>query len=359
MTVPITGICFVILLSYLQIHNPRTPLLEGLTAVDWLGCTASIGGTIMLLIGLEFGGVKFPWSSATVVCLVISGVVTAGIFLIIEWKIAKYPVLPLRIFRHKSNIATLGVNFTHGFSFISAAYYLPLYFQVVLGATPLLSGLYFLIFSVSLSFTSILVGAMISSTGRYLGILRIGLVLMTLGIGLLIDLPDHISWPRVVLYQLVTGIGAGPNFQAPIIALQAMVAPRDIAMATATYVFVRSLAISMSIVIGGVIFQNGMQSRLPQLVQDIGSSAASILSGSSAGASVGVVESLPPAEGRIARHAYWASMRNMWIVYVAVGAAGIIMSIYITEKSLSKHHEEMKTGLQNLEGREAVDKDIE
>ena len=313
----------------------------------------------MLLIGLEFGGVKFPWSSATVVCLVISGVVTAGIFVIVEWKIAKYPVLPLRIFRHKSNIATLGVNFTHGFSFISAAYYLPLYFQVVLGAPPLLSGLYFLIFSVSLSFASLLVGAMISTTGRYLGILRIGLVLMTLGIGLLIDLPDHISWPRVVLYQLVTGIGAGPNFQAPIIALQAMVAPRDIAMATATYVFVRSLAISMSIVIGGVIFQNGMQSRLPQLVQDIGSSAASTLSGSSAGASVGVVESLAPAEGRIARHAYWASMRNMWIVYVAVGAAGIIMSIFITEKSLSKHHEEMKTGLRNLERRKAVDKDIE
>ena len=72
-----------------------------------------------------------------------------------------------------------------------------------------------------------------------------------------------------------------------------------------------------------------------------------------------VVESLPPAKERIARHTYWASMRNMWIVYVAVSAAGIIMSIFITEKSLSEHHEEMKTGLQNLERRKAVDKDIE
>jgi hypothetical protein len=44
---------------------------------------------------------------------------------------------------------------------------------------------------------------------------------------------------------------------------------------------------------------------------------------------------------------------------VAVGAAGIIMSIFITEQSLSKHHEEMKTGLQNLERGKAVDKDIE
>ena len=44
---------------------------------------------------------------------------------------------------------------------------------------------------------------------------------------------------------------------------------------------------------------------------------------------------------------------------MAVGAAGIIMSIFITEKSLSKHHGEMKTGLQSLERRKAVDKDIE
>ncbi|OCL14028.1 MFS general substrate transporter [Glonium stellatum] len=357
--VPITGICFVVLVSCLQIHNPRTPLFEGLAAVDWLGCITSIGGTIMLLIGLEFGGIKFPWSSATVICLIISGVVTTGIFIVVEWKIAKYPILPLRIFSHRSNIATLGVNFVHGFSFISAAYYIPLYFQVVLGAAPLLSGVYFLVFSISLSFTSLLAGAMISITGRYLCILRLGLALMTLGIGLLIDLPDHISWPRIALYQLVTGIGAGPNFQAPIIALQAMVAPRDIAMATATYVFIRSLAISMSIVIGGVIFQNGMQLRLPQLIQKIGPSAASILSGSSAGASVGIVASLPPPEARIARHAYWESMRNMWILYAAVGAAGIIMSIFVTEKSLSKHHEETRTGLQNLERRRVTEKTVE
>jgi hypothetical protein len=46
---------------------------------------------------------------------------------------------------------------------------------------------------------------------------------MTLGFGLFIDFDVNSSWAKIIVYQIVAGIGVGPNFQAPLIALQSLV----------------------------------------------------------------------------------------------------------------------------------------
>lgn len=265
----------------------------------------------MVLLGLEFGGVTKPWDSATVICLIIFGVLVAGLFVLNEWKFARYPVMPLRLFKHASNVAALGVCFCHGFVFISASYYLPLYFQAVLGATPLLSGVYLLPFALSLSLTSAGTGIFIKKTGKYLPPIYFGLVVMTLGFGLFINLPRNATWSKIIIYQIVAGIGVGPNFQSPLIALQTLVKRADIATATATFGFTRNLSTSISVVVGSVVFQNEMQKRSAELVNALGSSVASELSGGSAGASVDIVKGLPAAGREVARDAYWGSLRIM------------------------------------------------
>lgn len=223
---PLDGIAFLIILFILDLHTPKTPIREGLKAVDWLGALAMIGGTTMLLLGLEMGGIQFPWDSATVVCLIVFGAVTIGIFFIIEQRIAPYPLMPLDIFAKRSNLATLSVCFLHAFVFISGSYFLPLYFQAVLGATPILSGVYLLPTALSLSFVSAGTGIFIRKTGQYLPPIWAGMTLMTLGFGLFIDLGPNSSWAKIILYQIVAGIGVGPNFQAPLIALQSLVPVR-------------------------------------------------------------------------------------------------------------------------------------
>lgn len=63
---------------------PNTPVLAGLKAVDWAGSLLIIGSALMVLLGLEFGGITFPWSSAAVICLITFGTVALGIFLLNE-----------------------------------------------------------------------------------------------------------------------------------------------------------------------------------------------------------------------------------------------------------------------------------
>jgi hypothetical protein len=341
------GAAFLIILFFLNnLHTPRTPILDGLKAMDWLGSLTIVGGTLMLLMGLQFGGQEFPWKSVTVICLIVFGVVTISLFVFNEWSFAKYPIVPLHIFRFRSNIACLMVCFCHGYVFIGGSYYLPFYFQTCLGATPLLSGVYTLSLAISLSFASMATGFSIRKTGQYLPPIYAGLCIMTLGYGLLTNLDARSSWAKIILYQIVAGLGVGPLFQAPLIALQSLISPKDIGAGTATFQFTRNIATSISVVIGGVVFQNSISSQQSRLIAVLGPATASRLGGFNAGAHVALINALPPAQRQIARDIFAKSLHDMWIMYACVAGLGLLSSFLITKQVLGREHETTKTGLE-------------
>ncbi|KAI0435025.1 multidrug resistance protein fnx1 [Xylaria sp. FL1042] len=349
---PISGVGFVILLFVLKLHNPRTPVRKGLAAIDWLGSALIIGATLQLLFGLEFGGVAYPWKSVTVIALLVFSIVTFGVAILVEKYVAEYPVIPLRLFKSRQNVAAFAVCFVHGVVFISGSYYLPLYFQAVVGASSLLSGAYLLAYALSLSFVSAFIGIWMKKTGQYLPPIIFGMLFLTLGFGLFIDLGSEVNWAKLVIFQIIAGIGVGPNFQSPLIALHAGLHPKDIAAGTSTFQFIRQLGTSISIVIGGVVFQNGMQRQYPTLLAELGPELANQLSGSSAAANVGLVANLSGEQGRVARGAFSNSLREMFIVFTAISALGLVVSPFVGQRKLSKQHTEYKTGLQNLARRD-------
>ncbi|KAH0530396.1 hypothetical protein TsFJ059_005017 [Trichoderma semiorbis] len=353
---PLGGIGLLILIFVLKLHNPRTPVKQGLAAIDWVGNILIIGGTLMLLFGLEFGGVQFPWDSAAVICLIVFGFVTIALFGIYENRVAKFPVMPTRLFRGRTSIAAYGLSIMHAMTFMSGSYWLPLYFQAVLGATSLLSGVYILPYVLALSFTSALTGVFIKKTGNYKIPIISGLFVMTIGFGLFIDLGARANWAKIIIFQIIAGIGVGPNFQSPLIALQTNVEPRDIGAATASFQFLRQLGTSTSVVIGGVIFDNEMQKQQAFLQRELGPELASRFSGSEAASSVFLIASLDGHQKEVAQTAYWNAMQKMFIAYTCFVSLGLFISLFVKQKTLSKQHTEHKTGLTSLKQREDTKK---
>jgi hypothetical protein len=310
--VPIIGVTFVILSVFLDLQNPKTPMWEGLNAVDWIGSLLIIGATLLTLIGLQFGGVIFSWNSATVLCLIIIGVTVVGAFAFYEYRFARYPIMPSRMFQDNSNIAIFALDFAHAFVLVAATYYMPVYFQSVLGASPILSGVYLLPLCVSMSLTAVFNGGIMKKTGKYLPSIWIGMVLMTLGFGLFLDLEASANWAKIILFLIIGGVGTGLNFQSPMLALQASVAPNDMAAATATFGFIRSLSSAISVIIGDVVIQNEMARRRATLVTALGPQLANVFSGGLASASIGLIGTLEPNQQVIVRKAYFESLRTMW-----------------------------------------------
>lgn len=78
----------------------------------------------------------------------------------------------------------------------------------------------------------------------------------------------------------------------------------------------------------------------------LGDQTAAAFGGGSAGANVGLIQTLPDNEKDIARQAFSEALSTMWILYVCFAAAGLAVSFLITKNVLSKQHEETKTGIE-------------
>ncbi|CAI7637781.1 unnamed protein product [Penicillium pancosmium] len=344
---PVSGFAFVLLFFFLDVHNPKTNMMDGIKAIDWFGSLSVLGLTLMLLLGLDFGGVTFAWSSSQVICLIVFGSLCSLLFIYSEKRLAKYPIMPLGIFSRPSNVAAMAVAFAHGFVFIAGEYYIPLYLQSAKEASPMRSGVLTLPVVLAEAFSGMITGAIIHRTGRYLELVWIGLILMTIGTGLYISLDVDSSLGEIVGFQFLSGFGAGFLFQTPIIAIQAMVTQDETASATATLGFIRNMATATSIVIGGVVFQNSMsQMKSGLLATGMSESLAEQMTGGSAAASVEIIKTIENSAQLLAvKEAFAGSMRNMWILYTCMSGVGVFCSIFILKTRLNKEHVETVTGL--------------
>ena len=352
--VPISGTVFIIVALMLKLQTPKTTMIAGLKAIDWAGTFTLAGGTLMFLLGLQFGGTVYPWDSATVICLIVFGILTIMIFVAVERYYARYPIVPVHLYSNASNFAIINTNLFHGIVFTQGTYFLPLYCQSVLGSSPLMSGVLLLPFAIAMSVTTVFSGMYIKRTGRYLDCIRFGFVILVLGLGLFYNLPDGKTWSKIIIYQIIAGLGVGLIFQPPLIALQSNVPAQDNAAATASFGLVRSVASAIGVVIGSVTVSNKMDGQQDMLINQLGASTANLFSGSNAQANVFHIEDLDNAQQRIVHKAFWLSIRNIWIIGVSFAAAGFLICLLIRHKKLDKTHVEVETGLAGEEERRRI-----
>ena len=351
---PISGTAFLLLVLFLDVHNPRTRVWEGVKAIDWFGTLSILAVILLLLLGLDFGGAIFPWSSPKVICLIVFGTLMIGVFLWTERNLAKYPLLPLSMFKSWSNNAAFAVCFCHGLSFITAEYYMPLYFQAVKQASPLRSGILILPITVPEALAGIVTGVVIHQTGRYREPTWFGMTLFTIGLGLFIMLNRTSSVAAIAAFEVIEGFGSGFLFESPMIAVHAMVSQSDTATATATFGLVRNIATSMGIVIGGVVFQNGMATRLPLLrAAGLNETYINAFSEDKAAANVELIKTIQDeAQRQAVEDAFAWSLRNMWICFTVIAGLGLLISAFVKHKDLKEEHTETRTGIGQMTKRE-------
>ncbi|KAK7959687.1 uncharacterized protein PG986_004541 [Apiospora aurea] len=344
---PIGGLTFLLLVLFLDVHSPRTRIREGVKAIDWIGTISILAVTLLLLLGLDFGGAIFPWTSPKVICLIVVGGLMIGFFVFSEQRLAKYPLIPLTVFQNGSNNATFVVAFAHGMVLIGVEYYFP---PSVLQASPLRSGILMLPLIGTQAVVEILAGVVIHRTGRYQELIWAGAVLMTLGTGLYITFGPETSVAMVIGLEILGAFGPALLFQGPMVSIQNTVSQDETASATACLGFIRNLAMSLSVVLGVVVFQNSMEARQSALAAaGLDTSVREALSGSQAAANVGITQTIRDGVQRhVVLKAFSWSLRNMFIMYTCLSGVALLASAFIKHRKLNEEHRETKTGIQSL-----------
>jgi hypothetical protein len=139
-----------------------------------------------------------------------------------------------------------------------------------------------------------------------------------------------------------------------LLAIHSNVKQADVASATAALGFTANLATSISVVLGGVVFQNSMTAKRPALVAaGLDEHVLDALAGDRAAANVNIVQTLTDAgQRRAVQDVFAGSVRKIFIMYTGIAAVTVFASIFIKQKRMSTEHTETRTGIANLSKRE-------
>jgi EmrB/QacA subfamily drug resistance transporter len=298
--------------------------------IDYAGIITLTVSASALILFTSLGGTSFAWGSFKSIALLIIGLVGAVAFVMIERRSSE-PILAPRLFANRVFSSASAIGFVVGFAMFGALTYLPVYFQLVRGASPTNSGLRLLPMMVGLFAASIITGQLVSKGWRYRPFPILGTAVMTIGIGLLGTIGVATSELTMAIYMLILGTGLGLVMQVLVTAVQNAVQHEDLGAATAGANFFRSIGGSFGTAVFGAFYVNELPRHLA--------------SGLKAHPSVHTIlpprlwtpknlRRLPANELSVILHAITGSIDMIYRYAVPIGVLAVILSLTLPEVKL-------------------------
>ena len=246
---PIGAIALAIVLKFLHIPHERRSV-----RIDWWGAATIVTGLVPLLLVAEQGR-EWGWGALPSIACYVIGVLGLVAFVVTEKLMGDDALIPLKLFSSSTFSMATVLGVLVGFGMFGAMMTLPLYLQVVNGATPTESGFLMLPMILGLMISSIVSGQLIARTGKYQRFPTIGLGFMAVGFFIFtFATADKPVW-FMMIGMLVTGLGLGQLMQTLTLASQNSVGPRDMGVATSASTFFRQIGGTVgTAVIFSVIF---------------------------------------------------------------------------------------------------------
>jgi MFS family permease len=302
----------------------------------------------------------YDWSSWRTLVPLLLGVAGLIGFIIYSVYISRLPLITRTLFNTPTAIVAYIGTLVQGLIVWSLLYYMPLYFEVAKNYTPILSGIAIFPFTFTVAPAAVVVGLVVTKTGRYRPSLWIGWFLTTLGMGLLIYLQKSTNIPSWIFLSLVSGTGLGMLFSAQGFAAQSSASNADLPFAGAMYSFFRAFGQTLGVAISGVIFQNIFKQKI--LLTAYSSNAGAWSRDASSFVQVVKAWSNTGAEGEMKEvviQAYVESLRMVWMVMTVLAGTAFIMSLVWTAEISLERELETEQGFVYDDEKKGVRVDIE
>lgn len=320
----------------LHLQQEISSLRSKMTRIDYLGMALFIAGTTFLLYGITTGGTTNPWKSATVLAPLIIGSVGLGVFVVVEWKVSKEPMVPIRIFNKRSaNTGYFGA-FIHGLVLWAFAYYMIIFFLGARQHALFLSSAETLPGGAPVALSAVFCGIWVAKTLRFQKMTWIAWILLTAGTGLNALMRPHSNGGILFALRIIPAIGGGFLFQLPVFAVQSTTSDEDLGIATSTVTFFRSVGQAFGVAIGGTVFQNQFDRYLRSAVADGTVTRDFIVTGAQADGAYAVIKTFPEAVQIAYQFIYADALRVVWYVTTGIAGAGLLASLWVQNESMDR-----------------------
>ncbi len=256
MNVPLGAAALVVTSKVLHLPSRRVQ-----QRIDYLGALLLVVGVSALLLGAAWGGNQYAWGSPVIITLGVTGVVLSALF-VLRQRTTEHPIIPLRLFTSRTFSLAASGAFVVGALMFTAMVFLPVFLQLVTGATATEAGLLMGPLMAGLILASVVSGRLITRTGRYKRYPIAGTALSGLAFALLATMDVDTTRLQAGVFMALLGIGLGMVMQNLILVAQNDAPAADLGIVTATVNFTRTLGGSIGTAVFGAVMAAGLTARL-------------------------------------------------------------------------------------------------
>lgn len=335
---PLCGLSLALILPFMNLrYRPQGSFMSRLARVDFIGNALLVLAVTSILLALAWAGSKYSWSSWHILVPLLLGFVGLLAFPVYEcapWVVDQ--TTPVRLFSNRTSATAYALSFLDSMLLYYVVYFLPVYFQAVLGASPRRSGIMVLPLATITAPAGVVAGILVTVTGKYRTANFLGFALMAVGCGLLTLLDAESTTGDWVGFQLVFGAGCGVAYTTTLPAILASLPESDVATATAMWGFARSFGAVWGIAVPSAIFNSRMTSLSEELLT--GSLATSIRplllnGGAYERGTSSFIDMLrarfPRSIVQLVTRAYVESLQTVWYVSIAFPLLGFLASFLV------------------------------
>ncbi|KAJ7151953.1 iron permease [Mycena filopes] len=313
LNIPICGLTGSLVLLFLNLRTPAGSFTSKIRKIDFVGNILVAASTTAVMVALTWGGIQYRWYSPRILVPLILGCAGLALFLWYEFTIAPSPIVPRGLLSTPTSASGFIQTATLFIVLICLLYYMPVYFQACMDASPIASGVDIFGLAFSVAPSALIVGLSIARSHQYCPQIWVSWALVVIGTGLFSTLHADSSRARAIGFQIIPGAGLGMMTAAVFFPI---LAPLPI----------------LGVTIGGTVLQNELQKRLPSTF------ALEFPQGTAIAYSIiPLIRTLPqPLKGEI-QIAFAESLRVVW--QVLIGISGIDFLASLAMKRLPLHTE--------------------
>ncbi|PWN43280.1 MFS general substrate transporter [Ceraceosorus guamensis] len=331
---PLSAFSFAMVFFFLPAKKVHGSAKAKFKAIDWLGAILTLASSLLIVLGLTWGGGEHPWSSSWVLGPLIVGGGVAVVFCLWEWKGTRLPLMPLQLFRKRIIVGGMICQLINGWVFLVQIFYITQFYQLVFGYPAIIAAALIIPLTVVQTLSSTASGLILSWTGTYRWNLLVGWIVWSVAMGLFSTLREGDGKGKQIGYGLLAGVGVGNTLSISLVAMQGAVERKDQAVTTAARNFFRNLGGSLGLAVAATIINNVTVSALQPLgwsterIEQVLNDPSALLQ-SSIGGSGSNVAPLSAEELSQLREAYRQGFSKNFYLLAALTAAAFFVTVFL------------------------------
>ncbi|NBE81878.1 MDR family MFS transporter [Micromonospora rubida] len=306
------------------------PVVRRQVKIDWWGATLITAAVSLLLIWVSLAGDKYDWLSWQSAVMVVGALLIGALAIRVETRAAE-PVIPPRLFRHRTITLATVASIAVGVGMFGASVFLSQYFQISRGQSPTMSGLMTLPMILGLLVSSTVTGRVITKTGRWKRYLVAGTTLLTIGFALMGTLRYDTNFWVLSCYMAIVGVGLGMTMQNLVLAVQNTVGTRDLGAASSVVAFFRSLGGAVGVSALGAVLGHRVSGFIADGLAGLGLPASA-----SGGSGLPDVHALPAPIRTVVESAYGHGAGDVFLAAAPLALIALIAVSFIKEVPLRR-----------------------